>query len=67
LTRAVAIVDDGGDVVDAAESLVQRRWLCFHVCLLEPRLTRARSAERDEIAAPNRPAGDHVAIDPTFA
>ena len=28
------IVDDGGDVVDAAESLVQRCRLCFHLFLL---------------------------------
>src|SRR5207253_8699573 len=27
-------------------------------------VTCVRSAERDGIAAPNRPAGDHVAIDP---
>lgn len=58
------IVDDGGSVVDDAESLIQRRWLCFHVCLLWLALTCVRSGERDRIAAADDPALDHVGIGP---
>src|SRR5919198_1372761 len=39
--RLVEVVDEGvndrGDVVNAAEPLIERGWLCSHVCLLELR------------------------------